>query len=172
MKMNDFERQQEENLIQEIVAWKLRRPEESWESIDKSLLIVLDNAREFKENYPEDFINLKEKWISEARRIIELKTDFHGISAKHERWFSFDELYDSKYWSHFEQQMKSENWDKNRLEINRQQSIEIINQLSNPRRFDTSKEDATRKGLVYGHVQSGKTAPDVFDYFNVRILRM
>ena len=60
MKMNDFERQQEENLIQEIVAWKLRRPEESWESIDKSLLIVLDNAREFKENYPEDFINLKE----------------------------------------------------------------------------------------------------------------
>ena len=158
MKMNDFERQQEENLIQEIVAWKLRRPEESWESIDKSLLIVLDNAREFKENYPEDFINLKEKWISEARRIIELKTDFHGISAKHERWFSFDELYDSKYWSHFEQQMKSENWDKNRLEINKQQSIEIINQLSNPRRFDTSKEDATRKGLVYGHVQSGKTA--------------
>lgn len=158
MKMNDFERQQEENLIQEIVAWKLRRPEESWESIDKSLLIVLDNAREFKENYPEDFINLKEKWISEARRIIELKTDFHGISAKHERWFSFDELYDSKYWSHFEQQMKSENWDKNRLEINRQQSIEIINQLSNPRRFDTSKEDAMRKGLVYGHVQSGKTA--------------
>ncbi len=158
MKMNDFEKQQEENLIQEIVDWKLRRPEESWESIDKNLLIVLDNAREFKENYPENFINLKEKWISKARKIIELKNDFHGISSKHERWFSFNGMYEPKYWNHFERQMNSENWDKNRLEINKRQAIEIINQLSNPRKFDTSKEDATRKGLVYGHVQSGKTA--------------
>ncbi len=158
MKMTDFEKQQEKNLIQEIVKWKLRRPDESWESIDNSLLIVLDIAREFKENHSEEFTRLKEKWISEARKIIESKNDFHGISAKHERWFSFDELYEPRYWDHFEKQMESENWDKNRLSINKQQSIEIINQLSNPRKFDTSKEDATRKGLVYGHVQSGKTA--------------
>lgn len=79
MKMTDFEKQQEKNLIQEIVKWKLRRPDESWESIDKDLLIVLDIAREFKENHSEEFIRLKEKWISEAKRIIELKNDFHGI---------------------------------------------------------------------------------------------
>lgn len=156
MTLSDEEKKEE--LIQAILDWKYRCPSYSWEYIQDHLSYLYE-AKPFMDSYSnEDFKELSKKLVLEARKKLNERTDTRGISAKHERWFSVEKLHEQKYWDHFEQQMKIEKWPESRLEINKTQSEEIINNLSNPLKKDTSDTEATRKGLVYGHVQSGKTA--------------
>ena len=155
--MNDFENEQIENIKNEILEYKILRPEQSWDFILSKIHVISDAALEFKENLPKDDYQVLMKNI-----VNNVQTDYNrreytrGISARHEKWFSFDNLYNPKYWEYYKRMM--EDWPRDRFINNQNQTIEIINHLANPRKNDTSPEDATRKGLVYGHVQSGKTA--------------
>lgn len=154
--MNDFELEQIEKIKEEIIAWHRNKPNDSWEHIQKHLWYI-DAAAEFKERYSADeYKHMSEEWILDVQNRLQKREYTRGISAKHEKWFDFNDLSNPKYWEYFKRMM--EGWSESRFETNKKQSIEIINHLTNPRKHDTDPEEAIRKGLVYGHVQSGKTA--------------
>lgn len=156
--MNEFEERLIDKLKKDIEECKKLRPERDWDFIYKKLHILSDAALELKENLSfEEYSKLTKEIVEEEKTKFERREYTRGVSEKHENWFSFENLYNSKYWTNFSRMM--DNWDKSRFETNKKQSIEIINHLSNPRKNDTSIDDAIRKGLVYGHVQSGKTGP-------------
>ena len=143
-----------EKFVNELVQWKKNR-DQDWDYIEKHLHYS-DTFNELRDEDEETFFYYKAIFLEKAKLRIQKESTRKGISTKKENWFWIDSLQRAAHWKAFTQ-MQS-NWSKSRMETVSKQSAEIVNCLSNPTKLDTSSEDATVKGLVYGNVQSGKTA--------------
>lgn len=152
--MKELTDEEFDEIVKEIIDWK-RNNDHKWEYITKHLYYIeeLQNIRDEDEEAYQYFAPLL---ISAAKGIDRMNINTRGISEKHEKWFFLESLFKSYHWNKFKELHKD--WDKDRFSTVERQSSEIVNHLSNPRKLDTPSEKAIRKGLVYGDVQSGKTA--------------
>lgn len=152
--MIELTESEQTELIDEIVEWK-KNKDKDWDYIEKHLYFI-DSFNELRDEDEEAFSHYKTILINEAKLRIQKESTRKGVSTKKENWFWLDSLYKDAQWDAFLKMQKS--WSKERLNAVSKQSAEIVNCLSNPRKPDTNAEEATVKGLVYGNVQSGKTA--------------
>ena len=143
-------------IIDDIIEWKSFSGKE-WDEISTKLYYVksVENLRDQDE---ETYQYYSKILIEEAKKKLEKESEIKGLAPKHENWFFLSSMKDGRYWHRFEKLMKFDGWDETRLETNKRQTLEIINCLSDPAKTITSDESRYKKGLVYGNVQSGKTA--------------
>jgi hypothetical protein len=77
----------------------------------------------------------------------------NSLCADNQDWFFFAEK-NNKHWQHYKNHLtKHKKWKKSHINSLDDLSTEIVSYLANPR-----GESRTVKGLVVGHIQSGKTA--------------
>lgn len=143
-------------IITDIIEWKAVSGKE-WDEIKKKLFYV-DSIGKIRDHDEEAYQYYAPKLIEEAKKKLEKESEIKGLAPKHENWFLISAMKDGRYWHRFEKLMKFDGWDKDRLEINKQQTLDIVNCLSDPAKTISSEESRYKKGLVYGNVQSGKTA--------------
>lgn len=141
-------------IVEEVVEWK-KNADKDWEYIS-SHLYFLDAVASWMEKDKSSFEYYIPYIIQKAKAQIERDSPGVGIGVRKERWFFLDSMRRQVYWHNFTSMMSS--WDEERLKTVSDQSVDIVNCLSNPSKTDTPASIATRKGLVYGNVQSGKTA--------------
>lgn len=138
-------------IIDDIIEWK-KSTDKSWEYICAHIFYLdsfPDLTREEKEFYTPLF-------IKSAQDKILKEENTRGISVKHDRWCYEDNLLHDYQWIKFKEMMSD--WSKERMSKVASQALDIVNFLPNPHKIDTSIDNAVVKGLVYGNVQSGKTA--------------
>lgn len=152
--MIELTEEEEKQFLNSIVDWK-KNTDKSWEYIEKNLYYK-DEFSELREKDEESYFFYRNKLIKAAKEKIEKESTRKGISTKKENWFWLDALKRETHWNAFKKMQSS--WSEQRLNTVAKQSAEIVNCLSNPSKIDTDSEEATVKGLVYGNVQSGKTA--------------
>lgn len=151
--MNEIE-QRLNDVVEEVVEWK-KNTDKEWEYISRHLYF-LETASSWMEKDKVSFEYYIPSIIQKAKTIIERDAPGVGIGVKKERWFFLDSMRRCRYWNDFTNMLSS--WEKERMTVVANQSVDIVNCLSNPSKVDTPAKMATRKGLVYGNVQSGKTA--------------
>ena len=140
-------------LVDEIVFWK-KNSDKNWEHIEK--MLPLNDSFEELTKDKESYLFYRSILIQKAKEKIEKESTRKGVSTKKENWFWLNSLRRESHWNAFKK-MQSK-WSLQRMETVSKQSAEIVNCLANPGKNDTDAEEATIKGLVYGNVQSGKTA--------------
>lgn len=153
IKLNDEEISK---IITDIIEWKAVSGKE-WDEIKKKLFYV-DSIGKLRDQDEEAYQYYAPILIEEAKKKLEKESEIKGLAPKHENWFLTSTMKDGRYWHRFEKLMKFDGWDDDRLETNKRQTLDIVNCLSDPAKTITSEESRYKKGLVYGNVQSGKTA--------------
>ncbi len=145
--------------VSRIISLK-KETNKEWNVISQNMEWFIDELLNFKKEDLNSFNFYKPKIIKAAKEKIIKESNTKGATTADENWFYLDHIKGSKvYWDNFERQMiESSHWSKERFETITKQSCEITNSLADPKKNDTSTVDAIRKGLVYGNVQSGKTA--------------
>lgn len=143
-------------IIDDIIEWKTFSGKE-WEEISNKLYYV-KSVEKLRDQDEESYQYYSSILIEEAKKKLEKESEIKGLAPKHENWFFLSSMKDGRYWHRFEKLMKFDGWDETRLETNKRQTLEIVNCLSDPAKTITSDESRYKKGLVYGNVQSGKTA--------------
>lgn len=143
-------------IIDEIIEWKTVSKKD-WDEIKKKLFYI-DSIGNLREQDEDSYQYYSSFFIEEAKNKLVKESEIKGLAPKHENWFLITTMKDGRYWHRFEKLMKFEGWDEERLEINKKQTLDIINCLSDPVKTANSEESRCKKGLVYGNVQSGKTA--------------
>lgn len=141
----------------ELVQWK-KSTVATWEHIAEHMFFI-SAIDEFRSSDEESYLFYRYKILDVAKQKIfeeQKKNSRNGISAWHEKWCWLENLYHPYQWETFQKQMS--NWSPARMDLVSHQSLDIVNYLSNPLKLDTPSLDASRKGLVYGNVQAGKTA--------------
>ena len=141
--------------VSEIVDWKKDR-DKDWDEIERTLQRLNDELGDLWDNDREAFKYYAPILVEKAKLKIFNESTFKGIAAKHENWFWINNLKRVYQWNAFKEMMN--NWSKTRFEIVQNQSCDIVNFLSNPAKIETPAKECRKKGLVYGNVQSGKTA--------------
>jgi len=150
--MDKIDEQSFQRLVDLIVEWKMSGNVD-WAFIAEHLYHLQEYAILPKAIADE----VRPKLIEEAKyRIQEEQNATKGISDRTERWFHVKSLGNYTQWYYFKKMMNG--WSAERMNLVSQEAEEIVNDLSNPKKPQSKPEDATRKGLVYGNVQSGKTA--------------
>ena len=150
-----------EEELEEIVCGIIDYKKDSgkdWDFISKRLTLLeyISPLQNLVENDAEAFKYYSPILIKEAQNRLAKENNVQGISVKHEHWFYVDHLKREYQWKEFVKKMSA--WSKERLETVTKQSSDIVNHLADPSRLDTPAQESVRKGLVYGNVQSGKTA--------------
>ncbi len=145
-------------LVNEIISWKTR-PEYNWawEKIEERLYQI-PYLSDLMEEDNKAYLYYKPLLIQAAKKTIEQESIIKGLAPKRENWFYTNQMKDGRYWHKFKNNMKLKGWNEERLAINERQTLEIVNCLSDPCKTKTSDDSRIKKGLVYGNVQSGKTA--------------
>lgn len=152
--MKELSIQEQEELIQEIIDWK-KNTDKEWDYIEKNAYYK-DRFCSLRDEDEESYYFYKQKLINEAKKRIQKQSIRKGVSSKKENWFWLENLNRNYQWNAFKTMQSG--WSKERLNTVATQSAEIVNCLSNPTKIETPADEATIKGLVYGNVQSGKTA--------------
>lgn len=94
--------------------------------------------------------------VEEAKEYFKsISEQIGGVALPFEAWYSV-ETGTQKYWNAYIRGQKK--WSSERKKTIEKQSQDIVNFLPNPKSKPNNIKDAVRKGLVYGNVQSGKTA--------------
>jgi hypothetical protein len=77
------------------------------------------------------------------------------IATEHSRWYT-DEVRRARsfYWTAYERQLAAQNWSEDSIRQLDESTTSVVERLSDP----TAEAAYQSKGLVVGHVQSGKTA--------------
>ena len=141
-------------MVNEIVNWK-KSTNNEWDYIYKHLFYI-DEIQNFRDEDEKSYEYYATILVEKAKEKIKIESKINGISERYEKWFYLNKLLSPYQWNKFKEMMKD--WTTERLDTVAKQSSEIVNFLSDPRKLNTTSEEATRKGLVYGNVQSGKTA--------------
>lgn len=127
---------------------------------DKAIKYLVDIDTRFEYLHDIDFKTYKvvSQEILEAaqKKFISDTSEAKGIAIQKERWCFSDHLYMDKYWKTFKEMMSG--WKEARWKNVEYQTFEMVNYLTDPRIPIGPNSDPTVKGLVYGNVQSGKTA--------------
>lgn len=154
--MIELSEKEMDEIIDEIIDYK-KSTGKNWEFIHKILSSFdVDPLGNLIENDLEAFNYYRPLLISEAKRRLDIENNTQGISVKHEHWFYIDHLRRDYQWKTFTEMMSD--WSDERTADVKKQSSDIVNYLADPSRTDTPASESIRKGLVYGNVQSGKTA--------------
>lgn len=156
--MTKIESEKFNSLVDEIISWKTR-PEYnwSWEKI-QNRLYQIPFLSDLMEEDNEAYRYYQPLLIQAAKQVVEKASEIKGLAPKRENWFFTNQMKDGRYWHRFQKKMILNDWDDDRLAINEKQTVDIVNCLSDPCKTITSEESRFKKGLVYGNVQSGKTA--------------
>lgn len=141
--------------VNEIVDWKKDR-DKDWSEIERTLQRLNDELGDLWDNDREAFKYYAPILVEKAKTKLFNESTFKGIVAKHANWFWINNLKRVYQWNAFKEMMHS--WSKTRFETVQNQSCDIVNFLSNPEKHETPAIECRKKGLVYGNVQSGKTA--------------
>lgn len=152
--MIDITNERYEEFIHELIQWK-KETNKDWNYIEK-YLCYQDSFNDLREEDEEAFYFYKPLLFAEAKKRIESESKKNGVAVKDTNWFWIDSLKRDYQWETFKKMMSD--WSETRMATVIKQSSEIVNYLSDPKKLDTPSEKAIRKGLVYGNVQSGKTA--------------
>lgn len=144
-----------EKAIEEIISYK-KETGKPWEKVIKYLLDVDLFFEELHDNNHGGYKLLETEILEEAKKRYNLSSDSRGIVTRHEKWCWPNHLYTDYYWNKFKEMMSG--WNDTRWKTVESQTFDIVNNLSDPRKQMLPAEDKTIKGLVYGNVQSGKTA--------------
>ena len=153
--MTELSKEKINEYVTEIVDWKKDRNKE-WHEIERTLQRLNDELGELWDSDKEAFKYYAPILIKQAKEKLFSESTFKGISAKHENWFWIDKLKRVYQWNAFKEMMNS--WSDARFTTVQNQSCDIVNCLSDPDKIETPAKDCRKKGLVYGNVQSGKTA--------------
>lgn len=153
--MTELTEEKIEEYVNDIVDWKKDR-DKSWEEIERTLQRLNDELGELWDEDKNCFKYYAPILVQKAKDRIFNESTFKGISAKHENWFWINNLKRVYQWNAFKEIMSG--WSKTRFETVQNQSCDIVNFLANPAKNETPAEECRKKGLVYGNVQSGKTA--------------
>lgn len=153
--MTELSDEKIEEYVNDIVEWK-KDSDKEWEKIEQKLRLLNDELGELWDADREAFNYYRPILVQRAKDKILNESTFKGISAKHENWFWINNLKKVHQWYAFKEMMAG--WSKARFDTVQNQSCDIVNFLSNPAKLETPAEECRKKGLVYGNVQSGKTA--------------
>ncbi len=140
---------QVERLVDEILVQLPRNPD-----LDHALAAVVANMSAF---IP-DFAERMAEEIAEARTIVARQMEDveilhrHSVMRKRDRWY-FGAKPSDRHWPALRAYLIAKGLDENDVETIDEASSEVVSLLENPR-----KQDFQCRGLVVGHVQSGKTA--------------
>lgn len=152
--MRELSEIEKKELKNDLIEWK-KSNDMDWSRIEKLAGSMPSFANLFLESKELFFYTLP-LLIQEAKKEIEASTRTKGISVKKTNWLWKTNLQNYNLWNNFCKMMS--NWSSDRMNTNIEQSLDIVNSLVDPKKIDTPAEDSIRKGLVYGNVQSGKTA--------------
>ncbi len=140
---------QVDRLVDEILVQLPRNPD-----LDHALAAVIATMTAFMP----DFGDRMSEEIAEARSIVARQMEDveilhrHSVMRKRDRWY-FGAKPSDRHWPALRAYLVAKGLDENDVETIDEASSEIVSLLENPR-----KQDFQCRGLVVGHVQSGKTA--------------
>lgn len=140
---------QVDKLVEEILA-RLPRSKD----LDSAVQAVVENHETFMPGFAKTLSDEIEQAILEVeKQLAEVEVlHRHSVIRKRPRWY-FGSRPSDQIWPDLKAYLISKDWDKSDVEGIDEASNEIVSLLENPK-----QEDFQCRGLVVGHVQSGKTA--------------
>lgn len=154
--MKVLSEEEKQKFVDCVIEWK-KNTSKDWDFLQSHAYYESCFA-DFRAEDEESYFHYLPEIFRDAKNKIEQQSRRNGISSTKENWLWIENIKNSAPWKNFCKMMRDAKWSEKRLETVQKQSLEIVNNLTNPRKLDTPKDLAIKKGLVYGNVQSGKTA--------------
>lgn len=139
-------------IIEEVLH--LYRIRNDWAAVENAIGFVIPDI----DNWSEGDIHALIVYVQGLMK--KLHDSSKGIFLDNEFWFSTKTSDELRFWKYYKDTMEAERWSNERYLTLAKECTDIVNFLPNPRRQYNSEtpEIFKKKGLVYGNVQSGKTA--------------